>query len=442
MSDTRTLAHQASRVPRPLVLGVVLAALLLLAPRTEMRAAGPIQVERLANGLTLVVEERPGALGIGVVLAVRAGTRDDPPGHEGETALLARMLTGGSVSRPSTLELFGPVRGTGGGVDYSVDPDLTRFAALVPAGELATAVGTLGELVRNPRFGVADAVEALDETLSGAAVDVDPDLAPVLWPEHPAGRPGTGTEESLASVTFPDLLTLHRVAYTARNMTLAVAGPVTLASVRAAAEEAFGALPSGAYRAIRPSLAAATVGERRMFPGRGEQATVLMAFATAGITSDDFAALQLITLLLSGPDGRFFADVRSDHGLARDVDAAALTFVDVGALLAFARVQPANVDAAIDRLFDVIARLAGEPLDSATLARLRERYAGELVVRRETALTRAAELASRTALGLPGDDQRDLAALAAVTPAEIQTVVRRYLTPDRAIIHVIRPATR
>lgn len=399
----------------------------------------PLQTRRLDNGLTVLVEERPDTLTVGVSLAIRAGSRDDNDERLGEVALIARALVAGTATRPSFDAVVEPLRAGGGRFGLSVSYDVTRFSVQAPATELDLALETLADIVINPRFSLAEMSGVLEDTLTGRYTAFDDRLAADLWPGHPAARPAGGVEKTLRALTFADLIALRARFYGARNMALAVVGPAPAADVLAGVERLFGALPPGERQQVRGIEPEPSRQQLRVLPSQRELATVSIAYPMPGRNSPEYPALVLLGLLVNGPDGLIFRDVRSGHGLARDADAQLTTFTDIGVLRAVSAVQPRNVEVTIARILDVFERLATEPVTEETLRRLRERYAGEALLLREIALNRSAELAQRAVLGEPIDDIVLLNALARVTPEDVRRLAARYLAPEHAIIHVSMP---
>lgn len=424
------------------VLLLVLMPLLALAPRTAPPsvAAPVVQTRTLDNGLRVVVEERPNSEAVGVSLTVRAGVRDDEPGRGGEVALLARVLAGGTPERPSPGALAEPIRSAGGTWSLSIDADLTHYRAFVPSDELDGALSVLSSMLRRPRLGITDTSSAAIETAGGRYYAFRDDFAQVLWPSHPAGRPSGGTATTRAAITFGDLLTTRERLFGARNIALAIVGPVQAEDVFARTAELFGTLPPGEARPLTTLAPANPDTRRRTLSTTSRQATVYMLFPTPGVLSDDAAPVALLSLLLSGPSGLLFQDVRSGHGLARNVDAFGITFSDVGAYGAYAQVQPGNVDATLTEFEDVFRRLREEPVTEATIAALRERLVGALLLARANASVRADELASTTLIA-PGrlNDTVRLTPYATVTPDDMRRAAERYFAPERAVVRVFMP---
>ena len=425
--------------------GTALAAVLMLLVVTrtaEPVASAPVTtVTQLDNGLTLAVEERPAATAAGVALAVRMGARDDRAGREGEIALLARAMYSGTASRPSTDLLTKEIEGSGGSIALNVDGDFTHIVSQVPGNDIDLVVDVLGDMLNNPRMGVLDisqAAESLDEVIAFPEA-----LTTLLWRDHPAGRAASGTTRSLNRVTYSDLMMLRERYLGAQNIVLAIAGPISAERALQLVQTKMGSLPAGERRPLSRAAASAPQAVRRTVSGTGELATITMGFAGPGWGALDAPAFNMISLLLTGADGLLFDDIRSRHGLARDVDATAFLISDAGALFALARVQPDNVDTTIDRILDIFAGLRNSPLSEDELRARYERAAGALAVDRAASRTRALEMAGLLVTGRDLEwSNRTIEALASVTPGDVQEAARRYLTPDRSVIIVRSPSPR
>ena len=102
-------------------------------------------------------------------------------------------------------------------------------------------------MVRNPAFKQEEIDRQRQQAVSGLKVSFeDPDfVASVVFDRlvygfHPYGMPGSGTPESLQSITAADLHAFHQRYYAPNNAILAVVGDVTAEEAFAGAERVFG----------------------------------------------------------------------------------------------------------------------------------------------------------------------------------------------------------
>ncbi len=128
----------------------------------------------LANGLTIVVIERPGTGSFGGMLACKAGTADDPPGGAGIAHLVEHFLAG------PTLELIGPPKALmrdltqeyekTGGVDSARSKALEAEIAAARKGRQQWNIGTVQDFVfygvtNHPAAGLDRFLQAEAETM-------------------------------------------------------------------------------------------------------------------------------------------------------------------------------------------------------------------------------------------------------------------------------------
>ena len=112
---------------------------------------------------------------------------------------------------------------------------------------------------------------------------------------------------------------------------------------------------------------------------------------------------------------------------------------DVGELYVDATPRPDVAITDIERPVDsVVAQLTAVPPTDQELQRVRNYLSVGLVSGLQSSLTRADLLADgQTFLGDPLHYVADAQAIRAVTPADIQRVVRRYLTSGRVVLSMI-----
>jgi zinc protease len=158
----------------------------------------------------------------------------------------------------------------------------------------------------------------------------DPDaLAHKAWRaaafgEHPYGRPGRGSVESVPLIGRDDLVGLLKGSFARDTLKVAVVGAIDAAHVARMLDEVFGGLPStGDRRPVGP-VTVGHLGTRQVIDLDVPQATI--TFGRPGIArrDPDYMAAYVLNHILGGGvfSARLFKEVREKRGLAYSVHSA------------------------------------------------------------------------------------------------------------------------
>jgi zinc protease len=165
------------------------------------------------------------------------------------------------------------------------------------------------------------------------------DIASRTWwqaafPNHPYGRPVTGTSESVAKISIDDLKSYTRRVLARGKLKVAVVGDIDAADVGALLDRTFGALPAEPELTPVPDVVMQGLGRRIVIPMDVPQAVV--TFGTRGIarSDPDFMAAYIVNHILGGGafSSRLYKEVREKRGLAYGVYDS-LTWLDHASLL-------------------------------------------------------------------------------------------------------------
>ena len=158
---------------------------------------------RLTGGEPLLRRDLPAL----VRLLVRAGAAQDPEKKGGVADLVANLLDQGTATR-SAQQIADQIDSIGGAMGTGSGPDLTFVNAVVMKDSFAVAMDLLADVVRNPAFAPEEIERQKEQAISSLRVSSnDPDyVASVVFDRlvygfHPYGLPGSGTPETLASIT-------------------------------------------------------------------------------------------------------------------------------------------------------------------------------------------------------------------------------------------------
>ena len=258
-------------------------------------------------------------------------------------------------------------------------------------------------------------------------------LRRLAFPEHPYGRPVTGTEDSLRAITRDDVAAFHRAAYRPERTIIAVAGDVTAAAIRADLEARLRAWSVAATAPAPPGPAPLGLPSRTESVQRSlTQATILLGQATVARRHPDFYPLLVASQILGGgSSSRLYTRVREERGLAYNVYAQYAAARLGGLFLVELQSENARVREALAVVREELVRLRRERASDEELARARSYLVGSFPLRMDTAADVSDLLVAieRFDLGLDYP-ARFRQAVSAVTADDVLRAVRAHWDPD------------
>ncbi len=242
------IAAEPAAPPAPDVIPRRASARPLPPPRLEVPDLPAPATRRLDNGMTVLALQVPGEA-VNIRVRVEAGSADDPAGREGTALLAARLLTEGTAGQAAALD-DPEVNLSQSAFDRGpfANRDYVEISATCLPAALDTVGRALAAAVSSPAFdasALARAKRSLAVSTAARADDsrwrADRAVFDHLYaPGQRYGRPPEGTADSLARITWDDVVAFHRAHYRPERTVVAVAGPVDAAAARDAVARAFG----------------------------------------------------------------------------------------------------------------------------------------------------------------------------------------------------------
>jgi zinc protease len=430
---------------RPLLAAAAAIALAGLAPIQAARAEpAPVvryQARVLANGLKVYAVQDPSTPYVTVQVWYEVGARDDPLGHSGLAHLCEHLMFKGARDMPPEA-LSRLTDDVGGFNNASTDTDYTEYHEVIPAEQLERLLWAeaerMGGLVVSPADFAAERAVVENEMRERISGDPYGPLFEYGIPEASFAlaanrRSPIGTMAELERTSLDDAVAFHDRYYRPDNASLIVVGAFDPRQLDAWIDKYFGPIA----RPASPVTRAAAVEPGRTGPraldivGPDEAApTVVLTYAAPAAASQDAPALQVIDALLTRGDAarlnialtyrRRLADqVFSDVDERREAG-----LFDVGAVIKPGR-SLVQGEAA---LRDEIARLRERPVAEAELQTAKNQLMAQTLQDRETIDGLASAIGQAVAVeGAADHVNTDLAALDAVSAADVQRVARRWL---------------
>ena len=418
-------------------------------------------MDRLDNGLELIVLEEHSLPVVSVQMLYRTGARDEEYGRTGLAHYLEHMAFRATENFPAT-QVTTRISGVGGEWHGYTWIDQTTYFETLPKDQLDLALrieaDRLGRLLIPEKEVEAERGAVLAElhgyendpaTVLNDAVVYTSLLA------HPYRNNTIGWESDVRAIGRDDLVAFYREHYKAANAVLVVVGDVDTKAVRKRVAELFGKYPASEPTPPPNTPEPPQVGERRVnLEGAGEASYFEIVYRAPAAGSPDFPAFVLMQELLGGSDGVNFdqglsgAPVR-DGSLLKGVADEMETWLPPAAqpyIFAISGSVPAGTDTKEieDAIEARVAILRDEATSEKRMAVARGRVHAELVFDVETTEDAAHQLAFYAGLNALGPFLALPQAIDGTTAEQVQDIAVRYLQPHQRTIgwyHAGKPVT-
>ncbi|HVG38302.1 MAG TPA: pitrilysin family protein [Pyrinomonadaceae bacterium] len=410
----------------------------------------------LANGLKVYAVEDHSSPTVAIQMWYHVGSKDDPEGRSGFAHLFEHIMFKSTKNMKSEM-LDRLTEDVGGSNNAFTADDVTVYYETVPANYLETLLWAeaerLGSLVvddanfKSERDVVKE--EFRQNYLANPYGRLYLAIARRSFVAHPYRRPGIGNIEELDAATLENVRAFHSTYYRPDNVTLVVAGDFATKDFDGWVDKYFGRVPKPDAPLPRVSVkepARAAEKKYTEYAPNVPLPAVALTYLAPPEASADAAPLKVATAILSGGESsRLYRALVYEQQVAQSAEAEADLREDTGLLIVQAVAAGGkkieNVEPA---LVAEIKRLQDAPPTEAELAKAKNQLLTKELTERETNLGKA--LALGNAAVLLGDSNRvntEISELQAVTAADVQRVIAKYLTPaNRVVINYLPEAKK
>src|SRR5687768_15120970 len=182
------------------------------------------------SGLTIVTAELPHMASASVGIWVGVGGRFEPAPLCGVSHFIEHMLFKGTKRR-NAREISQDVEGIGGYLNAFTTEENTCFYAKACSDKFKDLWDVLADMFLNSTFDAGEIEKERNVIREELAMYLDQPhhhvqelLNETLWPDHPLGRPLTGTEENLERLKREEMIGYKRENYVAQSTLVTLAG--------------------------------------------------------------------------------------------------------------------------------------------------------------------------------------------------------------------------
>lgn len=436
-----------SPVARRAVFGlcVLLGAAPLLAAELDVP---PIRYHErtLANGLQVISVEDHASPTVTVQVWYHVGSKDDPPGRSGFAHLFEHLMFK-STKNMHAEQMDRLTEDVGGANNASTGDDVTNYFEVVPANYLQTLLWAEAERLSNlnvdeKNFKSERAVveeEYRQSVLANPYGKLFNAIDPRSYTVHPYRRPTIGSIDDLEAASLQNVIDFHKTFYRPDNATLIVAGDFDPKQLDGWVDRYFGWIPKPATPVPQISVTEPARTEDKRYTETSATAplpALAMTWLIPPATDADSIPLEVAAALLSrGDSSRLYQSLVYQHQVAQQVGADADSRVGPGLFTTYAILasghRPAEAEALIR---EEIRRLAEQPIPAVELDKVKTQLLTHDLVQRQTPMGLAFALGQATLIeGSPARANSDLVALQRVTAADVQRVLRTYVTGAHSV---------
>ncbi|MEQ8586837.1 MAG: pitrilysin family protein [Thalassobaculaceae bacterium] len=313
----------------------------------------------------LVEDDRNPVLALS--FSFRGGESADPEGKEGRARMVAGLLDEGAGDLDSSAFQKALADNS---ITLRFDSRSDRFSGrLFTLTETRdTAVDLLRLALTQPRFD-AEPVERIRAQITASLrrdLQNPRTIASRTWwatsfPDHPYGRSGDGTLDSVAAITPDDLRAFADAVLTRDDLVVGVVGDITAEELGPLLDTVFGDLPEASTAPSVPDVVPEHTGETIVVDLEIPQSVVVFGQPGLGQEDPDWFTANLLNRVMAGGFGsRLMEEIREKRGLVYGVWAYLLPLDHAPLIMGGLASQNARVAEAVDLVRQEWRRMAEE----------------------------------------------------------------------------------
>ena len=420
--------------------------------RLQMPAPGPARPMQLVtpasvalpNGLTLILNQRPGVPVVAANLVFKTGSDANPVSTPGLASFMAAMLDEGTATR-SSLQIADEVAHLGASLTTGSSMDATTISTRALAKNFPAALDLLADVTLRPVF-PAEEVERQRTARLGQIVQQRDNagavagqvVAAVLYGKsHPYGYSEIGTEAAVKAMTRADMMAFWKENLVPNNAALVVAGDISMTALRALVDKAFAGWQRGTP--TRPSLGAPDTTRARVIivdkPG-APQTQLRVVGIGAARSSPDFRPLQVMNTALGGLfSSRINMNLREKNGYSYGTNSSFTFRRSPGPFQVAGGIRTDVTAPAVTEILNEIAGMLKEPMGRDELQKSKDALANSLPGAFETSSSAVGSFSNVYTYDLGLDYYTRYAEqVNAVTAEQAQAVAAKYLQPSALVV--------
>lgn len=414
-----------------------------LALRTAAALYDGIRVAELDNGLRVYLKPIPDSTSVTTVVVYKVGSADEDKTFTGLSHYLEHLMFKGTATlKPGDIDRI--TFRAGGNNNAYTSADLTAYHFTLPASGWKAALEVEADRMHNLRVDKEHEFDkekgaVINELNMGEDSPWDLEykaILPMLFGKaHPYGHPIIGEAQHVKDATEKVITEHYRRWYQPNNASLVMVGGFDADEALGVIKKLFSSIP----RAKLPERKALPESMPKL-PSRVEMASkfsvprLMVGFPAVKSGDEDHPAMAVLEAVLSGGKrSRLYRALVEDAAVASSASAENSIGRYPGWTSISVEVLPDKDRAKVEKLLLAeLAKLREEPVGEVELKRAQQLLIASAIFSQEDTYGLANHLARSVTLNDLDFARKYLPGIVAVTPADVQRVAKKYLTPERS----------
>jgi zinc protease len=421
---------------------IVIAAVLLMVSSSFSQINVKFEQFKLDNGLNVIIHEDHSSPVCAILVMYHVGSKNEKPKRTGFAHLFEHVMFKGSA-HVADKEHFKLLQEVGANINGFTTEDATTYFEVVPSNYME-----LGLYLESDRMGfLLDGVtqskldnqrdvvknerrQSYDNQPYGT---VDEKILKLIYPpEHPYNWPVIGSMEDLSKASLEDVKAFFRTYYAPNNACVVVAGDIDPAEAKSLVQKYFAEIPRG-KDIERPKAIPVTLSAEQqvVFEDSVHLPRLYITWHTTAVYTHDDAVLDVLANILgAGKTSRLYKALVFDKQIAQNLSVGEEGREIDGTFSIDVTAKPRHNLTEIKAVVDSI--LADVMTNGVTDKEVRNALTAAevgVVSGAQTELGKAIALARYYSfMGNPDYINHQMDIYKDITPAEVVTIAKKYLT--------------
>ena len=414
---------------------------------TSVGSLNGIEEHRLANGLTILTKEVHTAPVAYFSVWYKAGSVDEQLGQSGMSHLLEHMMFKGTTTRKPG-EISALLQQNGADFNATTSFDRTNYFETLASDRLEMAMKLESDRMSNSLFNEAEHQKEMtvvrSEYESGEnnpSTALTKAVRLAAYQVHPYRWMTIGFRSDIENIDRNEMYAYYQKYYVPNNAVVVMVGDFDTPAALKMVQQYFGSTPR---KPIAPHFITPEPkqeGERRVIVRRaGTAGQVQIAYHIPAFGNADRYALDVLEGTLSGGRTARFFGALVQTGIASSADAYDYGLRDPDLLTLDATAQPGVSNEKLEKaLLEQVEKLQTTPIAADELKRALNQAEASYIYGRDSVESQGQQLGEFAVRGNWKYGETYLDNLRRVTPADVQRVAKKYLTPNNRTVGYFEP---